>query len=113
LVLPIGTEVVIRAIRLSSGRTRYAVDQLSNPLSITFTPGGLWSSGMMLYGRVTTASSVKEAKSLLGRFERPLKKAFTKIRAFYVGPEASALLAQGMRLTLAAQTPARFDLKPA
>lgn len=111
VVVPRAVEVVLREIRQSNGVVRYAVDQLLNPLSITFHSGGQHSSGAVLHGRVATASTIAESRQLLGRFERALKKNFRKVSAFYVGPEAFSLLAHGTRLTGALQSPRTYDLK--
>jgi hypothetical protein len=46
------------------------------------------------------------------RFYTAIRKRFTKVRAFWVGPEALALLHAGKRLTAATQCPPEFDLRP-
>jgi hypothetical protein len=46
------------------------------------------------------------------RFNSAVKKTFTKVKAFYVGPKALELLERGMRLTISAQSPREFDLTP-
>ena len=111
VVLPRTTKLVPREIRLNGGIVRYAVDQLLNPGSITFQSGGRHSSGVILHGRVATASTTAESRRLLGRFERVFKKSFAKVAAFYVGPEALDLLERGARLTMALQSPPAYDLK--
>jgi hypothetical protein len=107
LVVPRTVEVIFREI----GMFDFAVDQLMNPASITFSPGGRFTSDVLLYGRVATASTTPESKALLRRFERVLKKDFHRIAAFYVGPEALALQKEGVRLTAAQQSPKEYDLK--
>jgi hypothetical protein len=42
--------------------------------------------------------------------QKVMKKYFTKVRAYYVGPGALALLKNGTRLTGAEQSPREFDL---
>ena len=89
---------------------RYAYDQLYNPDTVTFSPGGIWDDGVLISGRVATVSDTPFAKSLMKIFSRELKKRFSKIKAFDVGPEASALLDKGCRLTGSVESPRLYDL---
>jgi hypothetical protein len=47
------------------------------------------------------------------RIQAAVKKTFSKVKAFYVGPKALALLENGKRLAGAVQSPREFDLSPA
>ncbi len=107
-----GREIAIdrRNLREIVGMDRFAIDQLANPDTITFTPGGLWNDEMLLHGRFATASETQSSQRLLKRFGTALSSEFTKIKAFYVGANAMELLKRGMRLTAAAQSPREFDL---
>ena len=98
-----------RPIKTALG-TSYLFDQLDNPDTITFSPGGIWGDDVILSGRVATVSESPFAKDLMKRFNRNLKKRFDKIKAFSVGQAASALLDAGRRLTASAQSPRQFDL---
>ena len=90
--------------------TRYLFDQLLNPETITFTPGGLWGEDVLLYGRFASASTESSSLGLLSLFQSIVRKRFEKIRAFYVGEEAADMLDHGKRLTIAAQSARLFDL---
>ena len=92
------------------GVRRFAIDQLKNPDTITFSPGGLWNNDILLHGRVATASQSKSSQALMKRFKAALQKTFVKVKAFYVGPQALMLLKNGQRLTVSAQSPREFDL---
>lgn len=92
---------------------RVCVDQLANPDSIEFKPGGIWNEDVILHGRIATASDSAISKALMKRFQAAVKKTFSKVKAFYVGPKALALLESGTRLTISAQSPREFDLTPA
>jgi len=92
------------------GVRRFAIDQLKNPDTITFSPGGLWNNDILLHGRVATASQSKSSQALMKRFKAALQKTFVKVKAFYVGPQALMLLKNGQRLTISAQSPREFDL---
>jgi len=44
-------------------------------------------------------------------FSRTIRKHFTKIKVFWVGPEAMIGFRSGYRLTIAEQSPPEFDLQ--
>jgi hypothetical protein len=89
---------------------RYVFDQLLNPETVTFTPGGLWGDGILLYGRFATASTSVFSLELMKLCGMAVRKRFKKVKAFYVGEEAEQLLDRGRRLTIAAQSPRTLDL---
>jgi hypothetical protein len=88
---------------------RYVFDQLVNPKTITFTPGGLWDE-ILLNGRFATASTEVSSLGLLKLFQSLVRKRFEKIKAYYVGEEAAQMLDHGKRLTIGAQSARMFDL---
>jgi hypothetical protein len=89
---------------------RVCIDQLANPDAVEFKPGGIWTEDIVLHGRIATASDSEISKALMKRFQAAVKRTFSKLKAFYVGPKALALLENGKRLTIAAQSPREFDL---
>ncbi len=93
------------------GVERYAINQLLNPDTITFTPGGIWNDEILLHGGIGTASQSELSDALMKRFRAAIKRSFSKIRAFYFGPQALVLLKSGTRLTISAESPPEFDLK--
>jgi len=99
-------------LKKPAGTDRFIIDQLLNPDTITFTVGGLWNNEILLHGSVGTASQSKSSQMLMRVFHDALNKQFVKVRAFYVGPQALELLKNGKRLTISAQSPQQFDLKP-
>jgi hypothetical protein len=103
-------EINLRTLSAIDGKSRFAIDQLQNPDTITFSPGGLWNNDILLHGRVATASESKVSQALMKRFQTALKKTFVKVKAFHVGPQALTLLKNGKRLTISAQSPQEFDL---
>lgn len=92
---------------------RYLFDQLLNPTTVTFTPGGFWGEDVLLHGRFATASSDAISLQLMKLYRALVRKRFEKIKAFYVGEEAARMLNQGKRLTIAVQSPQMFDLSRA
>ena len=95
---------------LDSGGTNYHVDQVFNPDTVIFTPGGLWTEEIVLNGRFATASLSEQAKRLMTRFSHQVKKHFVRVKAYHVGPKAFGLLESGKRLTIAQQSPREVDL---
>lgn len=103
------TPIKVRPIKVA-GVERYAVDQLVNPDTITFAPGGIWGEDVVVNGRVATVSDSSQAQQLMKRFNSAFRKHFIKVKAFSVGPKAFDLLSAGKRLTASAQSPREFDL---
>lgn len=101
--------IEVRPLKTPSG-IRYLLDQLSNPDTVTLSPGGRWGEDVVLNGRVATASDTPLAQELMKTFNKVFRKQFSKIKAFYVGTGAAALLDAGKRLTADAQSPREFDL---
>jgi len=104
--------IELRRILLSSGNVAYAVDQLVNPDTVTFRPGGQRGVNSILHGMVGTVSDTDTSMNIMKRFRRAIRKRFRKVKAFYVGPAANEGLLQGMRLTQSLQSPPEFDLVP-
>lgn len=102
--------VTPRRITSDDGTIWYAIDQLANPDTVEFSPGGVWTDEIVLYGRAATVSDTKPAQRLMRLFRNAIKRHFVRIRAFWIGPEAESLLDAGKRLTPAAQCPPEMDL---
>ena len=104
--------LVLRPVTQRAGSTKYYVDQLENPDTITFTPGGLWTKEVLLSGRVATVSAdfSQQSKRLLNRFRSVIENHFVRVRAYRVGPSALDFLKAGKRLTIAEQSPRDADL---
>ena len=102
--------LTIQAMKGARGVQRYLMDQLLNPDTVTFTPAGLWDQDVILSGRVATVSDSPIAQALMNRFHAAFRAQFSKVKAFWVGRTARALLDAGKRLTISAQSPQDFDL---
>lgn len=105
-------QIAVRPEKTAEGVEFFPVDQLVNPDTVELNPGGIWKADILLEGRVATVSSSPASQELMKLFQKAIKKHFTKIRAFYVGPEAHSMLKAGKRLTIAEQSPREFDLAP-
>ncbi len=110
LVTPATATVQVREVPQRSGGTRYAVDQLINPDSITLSHGGFFASGVLLSGCAGTASDTAFAKQVYRVFAAAVAKQFTRTRFYYIGAEAKTLFEQGCRLTACADSPPEYDL---
>lgn len=111
LVCEQGLPINLRPLQGIDGE-RYCVDQLANPDTIEFAPGGIWKEEAILHGRIATASESQVSQALMKRFQEAVRKAFSKVRAYYVGTHALEMLENGKRLTGAVQSPREYDLLP-
>lgn len=110
LVTLTDVSIRIRQITGIGGIPRYCMDQEINPDTVRLIPAGIWGGDFLFRGGVDTISKSAIAQGLMKRFYAAIRKRFTKVSAFWVGPEALALLRAGKRLTDAAQCPREFDL---
>jgi hypothetical protein len=110
LVTEATVPVTVERFQGNNGIQRYCLDQLLNPDTVTFTPAGIWNEDVVLYGRVATVSDSAIAQALMKRFSSAFRSQFRKVKAFWVGRSARALLDAGKRLTIAEQSPREFDL---
>src|SRR4029077_6577782 len=84
LVLQGDAELRIRSVAQSSGGTRHAVDQLHNPVSIVFQPGGTFRAGFLICGHIGTTSNPPDAVQLFREFSRSVTRKFRKHRDYFV-----------------------------
>lgn len=66
---------------------------------------------MIIAGRIATISDSAASQALMRLSTSLIKKYFTRVRAYWVGPEALKQLRDGKRLSMAEQSPALYDLK--
>jgi hypothetical protein len=104
------TPISVREVPHRNGAVRYAVDQLQNPDSITVQIGGFYRPDVLLHGRIATVSKTPVSTQLYRAFISAIRKLFTPIQAFHVGPHAQQLWKRGCRLTIAVQSPPEYDL---
>ena len=110
LIMEADSRVRVETITMLDGDDRFDADQRLNPDSIVFHPGGEWTDQALISGSFTTISKSPISQSLMRVVHIGIKKHFTRVKAFWVGPEALAALRGGRRLTYAIQSPPRFDL---
>lgn len=105
------SSIEVRPVPQHRGGVKYAVDQLANPKTIAFRPGGSFGETCLIAGQAGTAYDNPSSLELFHTFSKEVRRQFTKIKSFYVGKEASELLDKGWRLTINAKSPALYDLK--
>lgn len=110
LVLPADVAVEVRQVQMKTGHTRFAVDQLLNPSSITLTHGGFDNFMTLISGRVATASDAAQAKRLQSAFSKAIGKRFKRVNTYWVGAKAMQHFQRGGRLTSNASSPPEYDL---
>jgi hypothetical protein len=109
--MPVSIPINVRSVPQRTGGVRYAIDQMENPDSITFSHGGFYSPDVLISGRVATISVTPTGKKLQSAFSNAIAKEFTRVNAFYVGPDAYERLRQGCRLTFNVDAPSEHDLE--
>ncbi len=110
LVLAQSSDLVIRDVVQRMGGCKYAIDQLHNPDSLVFRPGGVHNDRVLISGEISNTGATLKARNLYQLMVREVTRGFEGIRCFWVGREAQVLLAQGARLTGSVSSPTEYDL---
>jgi hypothetical protein len=111
LIVDRAANVYVRHSTMFSGDDRFDVDNGGNRDSIEFTPAGKWTDGAIISGRFATLNDTPPSRALMRAVHYQIRKHFTRIRAYWVGPEALAAFRAGRRLTMAIQSPPEYDLR--
>jgi hypothetical protein len=112
LVVPAATTVNVEEIPQRKGGVHYLVgNQNYNPNSIIVHPCELINPTMLLKGQIGTISDTPESLALFATFAKVLRKQFTKVKSYWVGPEAIRILDSGGRLAITDKSPPEYDLK--
>lgn len=112
LIAPAGHTFRVREVRANDGRSYFYLDQLLNPETVELTFGGEWEPGVLIAGKIGTASDHPDSRALFAQFRRETTKRFTRVGAYWVGERALRLLEDGWRFTQAVQMPRGYDLRP-
>jgi hypothetical protein len=110
LVTVQGAPIHVREVPQESGGTRYAVDQLINPDSITFSHGGFFSPEILLLWTDRHCFGFCSCEDTVSRLLRGSCQVVRPNRSILVGPQANELLRKGCRLTMGANSPKEYDL---
>jgi len=109
LVVDRGGVVSLRQVSQRKGGHMYAVDQLENPHTIVLHIGGVLADQHLIAGHIGTVGNSKQSDEMHSLFARVIRKRFEKIKSFYVGPEAAAMLDSGARLSATPKSPMAYD----
>jgi hypothetical protein len=110
LMLPAEVPVLVREVQQRTGITKYAVDQLNNPQSIVVAPGGKFKDVGIVAGMAGTVTKDAVSLEIYRFFSKQIRKEFSLIHSFYIGPEALNALDSGIRLAVNLRAPVEYDL---
>jgi len=110
LIMEEASPVRVKTMTMFDGNDRFDVDPSPNPDSIRLCVGGEWTDGTIIPGAIDTMSLSPISKSLMRALHSGVKKHFTRVQSYWVGPDALAALRSGRRLTIAVQSPAEYNL---
>jgi len=111
LIVRRDAEVMITPFRMMDGEIRLDVFPNGNPNSVLLRLGGFWKDGSLISGHFVASSDQEFSRMVMNSVRRLFKKHFTKVQAFWVGPEALSRLRSGKRLCMAIQSPSEYDLR--
>jgi hypothetical protein len=111
LIVTHRNKVATREVPQRIGGTKFAVDQNSNPDSLYFRSGGTFSNKIIVPGTIGIIHQTSVSKKLYGALLRIIVKNFSRVRSYYVGPEALTLWKGGMRLGLSLKASPQIDLR--
>jgi hypothetical protein len=110
LIVPGDSEIRVRSIQQRRGGTRYAIDQLMNPSTLAFVAGGVFGESYVIAGQFGTCTDDPISLDLMRGLTNLVRGQFERIKSYFVGPKAKALMEQGYRLTPDARLSEEYDL---
>lgn len=112
LIVSKEADVRFETVPQKKGGIHYFVNQLINPDSIVFSPGGLYKNESLICGHIGTVCNERRSLELYKTFEGLVTKGFRRIGNYRVGREASHMMNQGIRMiTMSVREPPEYDLK--
>jgi hypothetical protein len=111
LITKSDAQVQILSSEMWSGKLRHDVYPSTNPESVLLRGGGRWQNGPLISGHLIASSEADLPRKMMNAARASVRKHFTRINAFWVGPEALALFRSGTRLCTAIQSPPEYDLR--
>lgn len=113
LVVEATSGITLEGCHLVDGNTRYTINQLKNPDSIVFHPGGLYKDKFLVHGQVSTIGTGSKAQTLMKIFQKEIKRQCPKRGGvFYYSEGVEHLYNNGVRLiTISVKSPTEYDLK--
>lgn len=94
------------------GQKRWHLNNGDNPDSVLLTMAGLWKTGTLLPGNMSTLHGTSNAQCIMKRFLSAIKaEQFVRYGVYWFGREAIEMLQAGRRLVQAEQSPASYDIR--
>ena len=113
LVSPREIKNSLQAITQTDGSRAWLLSNGNNPDSVVLTMGGLWTTGTLLDGYMSTLHTTGAAQRIMRRFLAAVRaEQFVKYNVFWLGREAMDWLGLGRRLVQSEQSPRTFDIPP-
>ena len=112
LILEKNTDIIVREISQRSGGVKFAIDQLKNPKSLVFSPGGMYEEQYMLFGSLSTTAVHEESRQLFRFVSSNAKHTFKKVKGtkYWLGIDAEALKVSRRFITFNVNQPQSEDL---
>jgi hypothetical protein len=110
LIVEKNCNVRMQKMKMFDGKLRFDVEQLLNPESILFCPGGEFGERTIIRGDFSTISDTAISLKFFRAVRSAIRKDFTNIKRNWLGPDALVALRNGWRLTFAADTSSDYDL---
>lgn len=112
LIMYHNEKIVTEKFVLKSDKKITAVYPTNNINSIVFAPSGFYKNNpCLIHGQFSTMQSNVIVKRLLGEIKKRIKKQFTNVHGWYIGPEAITLYGKVRFVTISADEPVEYDLK--
>lgn len=111
LITDVAIPFVMEPVQQRRGGVRYAVYQDKNPDTISLVPGGRFDDHTILAGNFGTCTDSPISAAILKLVAGAIRKNWTVIKSYAVGPEAEKILDAGGRLTANLRSPREYDLR--
>jgi hypothetical protein len=111
LITDVAIPFVNEPVPQRCGGMRYSVSQKANPNTISLAPGGQFDDHTILAGNFGTCTDSPLSAVLLKLVAGAIRRNWTGIKSYAVGPEATRVLDAGGRLTANLRSPREFDLQ--
>jgi hypothetical protein len=111
LIVEKNYNIHVQTMKMFDGDLRFDVEQSFNPDSTLFCPGGEWKDRTIIGGDFSTISDSLVSLRLFRGVRSAVRKDFTNIKQYWLGPEALIAFRDGWRLTHAADTSPDYDLR--
>ena len=105
-----GKKYILSTFHDNEGEQRWLLMNGDNDNSVSLTVAGIWKTGTLLPGVISTLHTTKTAQKLMRWFMNALQEErFFEIGPYWLGIEALEMARSGKRLTSAEQSPPKFD----